>query len=49
MSDEKPELNLVPGDATEEEIIALYTRLTGRAPTADELEELRADMAEDAE
>lgn len=42
----KPELSLMPVDHMHDidALIAFYTKLTGRAPTQDEIDELRAEM-----
>jgi hypothetical protein len=42
----KPELTLLPGDAVfdVDAIVAFYTKLTGKTPTPDEIEQLRVEL-----
>jgi len=46
----KPELTLTPVDLMNDldALIAFYTKLTGQTPTQAEIDELRAEMAQDA-
>lgn len=48
--DDKPELTLMPVDMMNDldALIAFFTKLTGRAPTQDDIDEVRLEMARDA-
>jgi hypothetical protein len=42
----KVQLNFLSPDPTDEEILAFFKALTGRDPTPEEIEELRAEATE---
>ncbi len=44
--DPKPELTLLAGDLYDvDAIVAFYTKLTGRTPTPEEIEEVRVELS----
>jgi hypothetical protein len=49
--DTKPELSLLPGELMYDvdAIVAFYTKVIGRAPTPEEIEELRVEMSRDTD
>jgi hypothetical protein len=51
MTDEpaKPEFFVMPADMTEKDILELFTAMTGRKATAEEIAALRAELARQAE
>lgn len=42
---DKPTLSLAPGDMTLEECLALFRHLTGREASAEEIEDVRRELA----
>jgi hypothetical protein len=44
-----PELTLIEGVPTADQLLRLYTHLTGKEPTPEQVEELRVAMEKDAD
>ena len=47
MDAEKPELTLLPGELMfdVDAVVAFYTKLTGKTPTPEEIEQLRVELS----